>query len=118
MESLRHLRQASFTRPVHGAPLLLAGLCTFLMVACNSNPSPPESVRTANFDTCTGFFDLEEVRKLAGRTDITLADPNVNSGPQVPSSSGIEALCVIEYVTPAKVIGGPTSLQVKGRRWP
>ena len=82
-------------------------------MGCNSDPSPGRFVRTADFDTCSGFLELEEILRAAGRTDITLA-ANVNSGRQEPSSSSIKALCVIEYVKPAKVIGGPSLLEVEG----
>ena len=104
---MRLMRSGSFW-------LLFLALSAFLTVACSSDSSPPESVRTADFDSCTGFLELEDVREAAGRTDITLAEPNVNSGTQEASNSEIQALCVIEYVTPAQAIGGPTMLEVEG----
>ena len=68
----------------------------------------------ARFETCSGFLDLEDLRKVAGRTDISLAPPNVNSGPVEPNDAGLTTLCVIEYITPEVLIGGATQLRVSG----
>ena len=68
----------------------------------------------AKFETCSGFLDLEDLRKVAGRTDISLAPPNVNSGPAEPKEAGITTQCVIEHVTPQILIGGATNLRVSG----
>ena len=80
-----------------------------LLTASAGSETPQVKIATThsspNFDTCTGFLDLEKVWEVAGRTDITLAEPNVNSGPQEPSDSGITAMCVIEYITPEIPIG-------------
>ena len=65
-------------------------------------------------ETCTGILDLEEVRAGAGRSDITIAIPSVGSGPQDANVAGITSNCVIEYVTPEIVVGGPTELRVSG----
>ena len=59
-----------------------------------------------SFETCSGFLELEEIRRIAGRTDISLAPRNVNSGPQEPNDAGIEILCVIEYITPERPAEG------------
>ena len=65
-----------------------------------ATPPVPES-----FETCSGFLELQDVQKIAGRTDVSLVPLNVNSGPQEPNESGIEILCVIEYITPARPAG-------------
>ena len=86
----------------------LLGLVGLLTASAGSETPQAEVATThsaANFDTCTGFLELEEVREVVGRTDITLAEPNVNSGLQEPSDSGITAMCVIEYITPEIPIG-------------
>ena len=85
--------------------------------ACGSDRvDQPEvsALSTASFETCTGFLDLEDVRNAAGRSDIEIGDPNINSGTQELNASGIETLCVIEYITPEILIGGPTQLRVSG----
>ncbi len=68
----------------------------------------------ARFETCSGFLDLEDLRKVAGRTDISLAPPNVNSGPVEPNDAGLTSLCVIEYITPKILIGSSTQLRGPG----
>ncbi len=66
------------------------------------------------FETCTGFLELAEVQKAAGRSDVVIGEPNVNSGPPAPNAAGITAMCVIEYVTPEILIGGPSQLRISG----
>ena len=111
----------------------LAALVGTLLVACGvdgrapaATAKPLDSGRpggvdqvvspaaAAKFETCRGFLDLEDLRKVAGRTDISLAPPNVNSGPEEPNDAGITTLCVIEHITPKILIGGPTQLRVSG----
>ena len=79
-----------------------------------SAPSAVSPAAAARFETCSGFLDLEDLRKVAGRTDISLAPPNVNSGPVEPNDAGFKTLCVIEYITPEILIGGPANLRVSG----
>ena len=99
--------------------MALAGilLVAAVVTACgNGEAEQPEvsEVSTASFETCTGFLDLEDVRKAAGRSDIDIGDPNINSGGQELNASGIRTMCVIEYITPEILIGGPTELRVSG----
>ncbi len=85
--------------------------------ACGSaqvNQPEVSALPTASFETCTGFLDLEDVRNASGRRDVEIGDPNINSGTQEPNASGIETICVIEYLTPEILIGGPTQLRVSG----
>ena len=85
--------------------------------ACGSDQvDQPEvsPLSTVSFETCSGFLDLEDVRNAAGRSDIEIGDPNINSGAQELNASGIETICVIEYITPEILIGGPTQLRVSG----
>jgi len=66
------------------------------------------------FEDCTGILDLEDVQAASGRSDVTAADDNVNSGSQSPNASGIKAMCIYEYVTPEILVGGPAELRVSG----
>ena len=68
----------------------------------------------AKFETCSGFLDLEDLHKVAGRTDISLAPPNVNSGPVEPNDAGLTSGCVIEYITPKILIDSSTQLRGPG----
>lgn len=93
--------------------LFIAAVAT----ACGSDKvNQPEvsALSTASIETCTGFLDLEDVRNASSRSDVEIGDPNINSGAQELNASGIEALCVIEYITPEILIGGPTQLRVSG----
>ena len=100
-------------------PIFLLGVLvlTAVAAACGvSGLEPPEvsALSTARFETCTGFLELAELRKAAGRSDVTIRELNVNSGPQGPNASGVTAMCVIEYVTPEILIGGPSRLRISG----
>ena len=100
-------------------PIFLVGILVLTAVAgaCGGGgEEPPEvsALSTAKFETCTGFLELVEVQKAAGRSDVSIGEPNVNSGPQDPGASGITAMCVIEYVTPEILIGGPGQLRISG----
>jgi uncharacterized protein YodC (DUF2158 family) len=108
--------------------LLFAGLFIGLAAACSSDSGGPtktvdgaassddssSSVPIPGFETCSGLVDLEHVQTIAGRTDIEIGQPNINSGAQAPSGSGIETMCIYEYVTPEIVIGGPAQLRESG----
>ena len=88
-----------------------------MATACGSDEVDQPDVSalsTASFETCTGFLDLEDVRNAAGRSDIEIGGLNINSGTQKLNASGIETLCVIEYITPEILIDGPTQLRVSG----
>ena len=83
-----------------------------MATACGSDEVDQPDVSalsTASFETCTGFLDLEDVRNAAGRSDIEIGGPNINSGTQKLNASGIETLCVIEYITP-EILTGPTAI--------
>lgn len=108
--------------------LLFAGLFVSLAVACGSDSGGPSeniddgaasgdsnsAVSASSFETCDALIDLEEVRTLAGRSDIEIAEPNINAGVQPTSGSGIETMCIYEYITPEIVIGGPAQLREAG----
>ena len=88
-----------------------------MATACGSDQVDQPDVSalsTASFETCTGFLDSEDVRNASGRSDIEIRDPNIKSGAQELNASGIERICVIEYITPEILIGGPTQLRVSG----
>ena len=110
-----------------------AALVGILLVACGDDGRAPAAAAetldsgrpggvgqvvspaaAARFETCSGFLDLEDLRKVAGRTDISLAPPNVNSGPVEPNDAGFTTMCLIEHTTPEILIGGPTQLRVSG----
>ena len=67
-----------------------------------------------DLETCTGLLDLEEVRTVAGRSDVGFAILGIDPGPEEASVLGITSMCVIEYVAPEIVVGGPTNLRVSG----
>jgi hypothetical protein len=110
---------------------ILALLLVSLAVACGTSTETPSNesadklpvqaeqpavsvASTANFETCTGFLSLEDVRKTAGRSDIDMKAPDIISGSQGLSDSGIMTMCVIEYTTAEIAVGGPTNLQISG----
>ena len=104
-------------------PIALIGViaATAMATACGSDQveepaQPPRATELskASFETCTGFLDLEDVRKAAGRDDIQIGGPNVISGDQEPDSAGIKTRCVVEYITPEILNGGPTQLGISG----
>ncbi len=67
-----------------------------------------------SFESWAGLLDLEEVRKTAGRTDVEIGEPNVNSGVTAPNGVGIEAMCVYEFVTPEISAGGTVNAGASG----
>ena len=108
--------------------VLFAGLFIGLAVACSSGPEesataqdnssssngPSTGISAASFDTCSGLLVLEDIQTIAGRSDIKLGEPNVNSGAQSALGSGIKTMCIYEYVTPEIVIGGSAQLRQSG----
>ena len=57
---------------------------------------------------------MEDVRKAAGRSDIEMGEPNVNSGGASPNGVGLKTMCIYECITPEILIGGPAQLRVAG----
>lgn len=67
-----------------------------------------------SFESCAGLLDLKVVQKYAGRSDVEVGEPNVNSGAAAPNGVGIQAMCVYEYVTPEIPVGGTTQARKSG----
>lgn len=104
---------------MHARPIFLVGLLIFaaMAAACGGGEEDSPGVAappTASLETCTGFLDLAELQKAAGRSDVAIAEPNVNSGLQEPHAPGLLAMCVIAYVTPEIQTGEPSQLRISG----
>ncbi|MDA1129650.1 MAG: hypothetical protein O2913_13295 [Chloroflexi bacterium] len=108
--------------------ILFAILLIGLVSACSSGSSDPtpsddkssaasgsnSEAATAQFESCSGLLDLNEVQDASGRGDVEMGEPNPNSGPAASNGLGIKAMCIYEYLTPEIPVGGPAQVRISG----